>query len=661
MKRNKIRFAASILLAGTLLFAPQVQTTLYAQDDAAAATEQLVAAEPIPATTEVLRIGDYVVTMELLQTLASTRAIPGRQIDAFGTLPMERGDALVEVGRGVGAWDILAAEAREAGVELTEEQTEQVNRAVERFANGYLYRRVVTDKMTDPPEDELREIYESQLETTFKQLEELKMRHIFVSTYLPHTVEEGETLESIAEKIGGNAELADRILSDETKRPRAEEMEPAAEDKAAEEGTTENLPPRALVVGEKLLVPAEGEYADAAREKIDQAHDALESGTPFEEVAQTFSENENPGRLWVIRPERQEREIMAELRDAFMELEDDSYSEPLRTKHGFQIVQRVSYVPKGYMEFDDVRSSLETTWRQRKVESLVNEFFLELLNDSTVATINKEELSKEPQDRDEAAPLLTVGEEVWDVARINSEVRTGADFSSVESFLESIVSARTIQSSLLNQHIKTSGLMENPLMQQVLTVAESTLLAQNHLMKRTEEEADRATDEEIAEYYEANVDRFRVPELFDIRAAIVPLDGDTAEAAANASAALLDSLKGVDNLADFENVVASDLKSNFPTANYQRKSGKLNAVFLNEDSQTAIRAATAPGMTDVVIEDGQAIVYWVEGIEPETTRTLEDAKENIANTLNSQRDRDFMNELLKDLASQVDVELLYND
>lgn len=661
MKRNKIRFAASILLAGTLLFAPQVISITHAQETAAAAVEQLTAAEPIPATAEVLRIGDQVITMEVLQALASSRAIPGRQIDAFGTLPLSRGQELIAVGQGVGAWDVLAAEAREAGVELDEEQKSQVDRTVDRFANSYLYRRVVSDKMGDPPESELREIYDSQRETSYKRLEELKMRHIFVSTYLPYTVEEGDTLESIAEKVGGNAELADRILADDTKRPRAEELEATTESEGGVVQEGDKLPPRALVVGEKLLVPAEGEYADAAREKIEKALEELESGAPFEEVAQTYSENENPGRLWVIRPERQERDIMVELRDAFMELEDNSFSKPLRTRHGFQIVQRVSYTPKGYMEFEEVRPAVENMWRQRKVESLVSEFFVELLKDEEVAKVNAAELAKAPQDRDPAQPLLSIGDEVWDTERINNEVRTGADFSSVEKFIASIAPARTIQAALLNRHIQVSGIMESPLLQQVRSLTENTLLGQTHLMNRTAEESVKASDEEIEKYYEDNRQRFRVPELFDVRAAIVPLEGDTPEAAANATAVLLETLKGVDTMADFEGVVASDLKERFPTANYQRKSGTLNSTFFSEEAREAIRGGTIPGKTDVLIEGDQAVVYWVESVTPETFRTLEEARENIESTLNSQSDREFMNELLKDYASRIDVELLYND
>jgi hypothetical protein len=447
------------------------------------------------------------------------------------------------------------------------------------------------------------------------------MRHVFVSTYVDHTVRAGETLESIAKNVGGDASLADKILDDATKRPRAEKKEVASPD-----GTKkEELDPAPLQEGEKLKVPVQGEKESAARGKIDAAYARLEKGDAFLEVAKEMSENENPGQLWVIRPEDQERPVMPELKEAFMGLQDGKFSKPLRTKHGFQIVLRESYTPKGYVEREKAEPTLKQIADRRQREKLVDDFFNDRVNDASLVVLNEEILKVVSEEGKDKEPIITVGEKKFSLSELSAEAQQAikdakGDLKAVRAALPK---QRALQGELVKAYAKQLKLDESPIVQFVKETQTDSILASKYLNSAADEQLAIIPPADLEAYYEKNKEQFRQKESFTLFKIVKP-HGDGEEAAKKAAEELAQAVAGVQSLEEFKEKADSVNPKEDKRFAKGGSLGRLNAERLPEAEINAIRKVTAPGKTEVYDTGSEAAVVWgerlYEGLSPDARR-----------------------------------------
>ncbi len=649
MKRTLISLTAFALAAGLPLATPTA-SPLWADQPAEATEQDPTGNKRVSDDTEFVEINGETYTVGEFKILAAVRPMPGGFSNPANLVPRLRGERLEEYARHVGSFELLAQDAQEAGIELSDQNQESADDLAMRQANTMLYEQVVTDKLEDFSDEEIREKYEKWKDDMFAVKEELRMRHIFVSTYKEYEVQPGDTLESIAEEMSGDGEMADRIMSIKTKRPRIEGVE-------TEEG---KLEPRALVEGERLMVPmTEGESVEAAKKKIMDAYEELENGRQFAEVAKEYSENERPGNLWVIRPEEQDRPIMEELKETFMSLDNLSYSEPIRTKHGFQIVYRENYTPKGTLAYAEAKPRVRERLRREQTQELISGFFEQQIANEEIVSLHMENIKKGEGEAAAEDVLLTVDGQDFDRQSIATQLRmeTSAPMGPVEDFKESAIQVPSVQRAIVNSYIENSGLMEKPSVQLVRETARETALANQFIEQKIEEEMGSISDEEAREYYEENIGRFTEKEGYSLYAVVDPLDeGET-------SAQLEEQIRGIQSLADFK-LLASQIN---PTDNDKRfrsdngMMGFVNAERIDEETLEVLRETESPGMTPVITREDEAIVYWIETAREETVKPFDEVKEQIKGQMKNRKKSELRQEILDEYEQKVEYAQLVEE
>lgn len=642
--------------------------------------------EPLGDDTEAVKINGDTKTIKDLKLLLNLRSLGLRSFAPDRDTGRLRGEDLRHVASHVGAFDLMADQARERKLVLDEKAMAQLQNLSGQFGNSILYKQIVTDKLTPPTEEDLKKYYEENKDKEFRIKEELQLRHIFASTYVPYEVKPGDTLESIAKAIGGDEAQAAKILSDATKKPRVEGLKEAdklagkeeedatnpPEKRAAAEKTEsvkdaqgKDLPPRALVAGEKLLVPTVGEKAQAAEAKIKEAQAALAKGEKFEDVAKKYSESENPGSLMTVRPEDNEKGIMPELKAAFMAIWDGKSSEPLRTKHGFQIVYREKYIPAGHTEFDQVKAGIERNLKNDASRKLVEKFFEDLVADPAVVAVNQEKLAAKDA---AAAPddvIVTIGG--TQVTRKDLNEKSGDALSKPENvtpdgFKKFLWQTNYTQALLLDGYRKNSKIDEKPEIVKAKKAIEDTLLAQTYLDKVLEEKGITVSDEEIKKAYEEKKATFKENEKLDIIVMTVNVDQtapDKEKAADEAVLKLNETLKGIQSVEEFrqkaKEINPKELEQN------GGEIGPVEAMSFPAADLSALRSVKAPGKTMPIRSLERATAYWLKAVIPEKTATLEEKRADLEKVLKQQKTTEAREELLETYRREAKVEVLAPD
>lgn len=91
-----------------------------------------------------------------------------------------------------------------------------------------------------------------------------------------------------------------------------------------------------------------------AKKKINEIHDKLENGEPFEKLVSLYSEDRSTKNKGGVLPDfgsGTSQRMIPEFEDAAFALEEDGdYSKPIRTNYGFHIIKRIEHTPIGSYE-----------------------------------------------------------------------------------------------------------------------------------------------------------------------------------------------------------------------------------------------------------------------------------------------------------------------
>ncbi|MBI1291627.1 LysM peptidoglycan-binding domain-containing protein [bacterium] len=659
MRRNPIRslIPARLALVLMLLLPPAVQFHAYAEETAAPASAE--ATPTISDETPFVSIDGVDYTLGKLKVAASFRQIGTKSFNPETELKGFRGERLEDVARTIGAWNSLAAEAAKAGLELSEARKTEADRFLDRYAGSVLFRQWVTDKMPKLDEEALRKEYEATKADKFPQAEELRLRQIFLSTYKPYTVKEGDTLESIAKEQSGDEAAAARILSNETKRPRAEETESADEGKEQEK-----LPPRALVAGESLMVPMSETEAAAVLAKANEAIAKINGDTGFVAVANEYSENQRPGELWVVRPKSQDRPILSEITETFFKLKDGEMSEPVRTKHGYHIILREAYVPEGFRPFSEVEGVVRQDLENKAKMDLTAAFFNSVIDDSGLVKLHAENIAKSKQDESPDDVILTIDGKDINRQTFNSASRRFLEEDAnrnVDAVKAQLSRIGLMQGSMVSAYRKLPVFADLPETKAFVASMNEVQLAQTLLEKRLDEEVKAPTDEEIAAQYEAEKDRYKTPETFDL-AKIEIKELETTEPGSYdlRKQELTAALKSVTSLEEFR-ALANEVRKQEDGVNTPEdgKVGKRRASeFITSVAQT-LRDVKTPGLSAPIDNpSGLYTYYWVSAHEKEGLIPIADVKERIADQLKQKAREERQTAIIDELKAKATVKLL---
>lgn len=401
--------------------------------------------------------------------------------------------------------ETAAAKARELGLELSEEARRQLDE--DRLDVEYRLWLLKTGvaKGIEPTPEEMKAFYEEHADE-YMDSSQLTLKTIFATTYKTYTVVEGDTLESLAERFPSPPEVGSEILHITTRQPRQE-----------------TIAQQPLVPGEELLVPVDADAAAQAEERILEAAARLAAGEPFDEVAKQYSTN--PNSTIIVRPEEDKRPINPAVRDVFMALADGAISEPFRTRHGWQVIQRVGYTPPKPKPIESLSLTLFERMRTERLSKQWTAYLEELWNKQSIFTVDQGALAQ--AHLPEAADMVVV---------------TGPDFSmTAAQFREAAgdeLKADTLQADRLKmvRHLdpielrlgkddsKAMGITEDPLYKLAAELLEQRLLAEAYINHRAAESVPAPSGTEVRLEFERRKTDFNRTPSAEVWQLSVPLD-----------------------------------------------------------------------------------------------------------------------------------------
>ncbi len=282
----------------------------------------------------------------------------------IGSLERAASDNLKNVARLVTA---CQAAEKKFDASADAETTQALNHAFEAQRGNLIAMEILRGEIDDQittPSAEVIHSYYRQHEPQFVQPFQFTMRHLLLSTYEPYTVQNGDTLEGIAEKISGNPKMADNIRADVPARP------------LRREGGKQYKP---LIPGEdKLLVPISESKAAQAQQKLQEILKQLDTNKTFEELAREYSDAENKGSIVGPYPSGT-RPMLKEIIEMGRETPQGAVSPIFRTKHGYNAIQVVTKDEAGTRSLQsatpDIIKVLRAAQRVDLEKKLINNLF----------------------------------------------------------------------------------------------------------------------------------------------------------------------------------------------------------------------------------------------------------------------------------------------
>jgi peptidyl-prolyl cis-trans isomerase C len=208
---------------------------------------------------------------------------------------------------------------------------------------------------------------------------------------------------------------------------------------------------------------------------------------------------------------------------------------------------------------------------------------------------------------------------------------------------KSMVLDQMISEKMLIQEAKNIGLEEdNDVLEQIKKITEQILV--QVLIEREILDKVKITDEEIAEYYEENMDSFIEKEqvhLFNILL-------ETEEEAQ----AILEQLKAG---GDFSEIAIE--KSTGPSAAQGGDLGYLTKGTIIPEIEDVVFALEVEELSEVIKTDFGFHILKITEKKPEIVKTIEEVEENIIETLLPVKQKEAFENLLEELKGKAEIEI----
>mgnify|MGYP001031849241 CR=1 FL=1 len=230
---------------------------------------------------------------------------------------------------------------------------------------------------------------------------------------------------------------------------------------------------------------------------------------------------------------------------------------------------------------------------------------------------------------------ITLGEfnELWEQVPENYKAQLTKD-----NVLDQMISE-----VLLIQEAKEKKLEEDEKIAEQIKKTTEQILVQA-LIQREILDKIKVNDEEVLEYYEQNKDSFTEKEQVHLYNILL----ETEEDAQN----VLEQLKAG---GDFSEIAKT--KSTGPSAAQGGDMGFISKGSTIPEIDEAVFALKVGELTDIIKSDYGFHILKVTEKKPESTKTLEEAKEDIMQTLLPEKQKEAFDNLLKELKSKVEIEI----
>ena len=365
-----------------------------------------------------------------------------------------------------------------------------------------LFEEVILSQLKEPTEEQLRARYEKDSDI-YRIPFRFSMRHIFLSTYIEHTVKAGDTLEEIAKRYLENPKDLHRILSKQTKRPRAEDPE-----------SPQKMPIKELVEGEILMIPKPEKETAEIQKRIETIHAALQKGQDFEKLARENSEFGNMGEVIDVMPAK-DRPMLDVFTAAVKETPIGSFSKPFRTKHGWQIIQVVRRTDEGMRPFKDLKDQIAQQWSMEHRKEFIDEFVENAFIRSNLIKVHPDALKPTALPEDVVAE---VG------AKKYNRQSFLMDFPKEEyeklpetSVRRLIATVARLWNPVLLERAKEMGMAESPDFLGHLQRVEEYMIAEAYLSHLLKQSLGDPAEDALRKHYEENLKSgFQTPRQLDL-------------------------------------------------------------------------------------------------------------------------------------------------
>ncbi len=548
--------------------------------------------------------------------------------------------------------------ANDLDLALSADQKTQMQREISKMARETWLELCDQYSGIEPSKADIKNYYDEHKELDYVTRETMRLRHIYFSTYTPHVVEEGETLESIAQDIAGDASLADHILNADTKERRSKELKDEA-------GNT--VPPRALQMGETVLVPMSEEAVAQVEEKAKQVYERLKEGEDFRSVAEEVSESNKPGAVMTVIPEVQERGLLPEIVEVFKGLEDGGFSEPIRTKHGIQIIKRSSYQPRAYKPIEEVGDQIASILREKNKKAKYQEILDYYWGSDDSVPVNKDVLMNVDNPTMADKVIYELGNVKYTAAQYLR------DFPGEEGLLPTFDERRMLLARIPNlqryleelgqKRMNVAGEADYQKRLFILTCAWKGI---SYLQYRQENAEFEPTEDEIRNGFFELQDYLKTLPAVDLYQITVKADyeeGDAVGTRVKAISKLVESMeetsKNIQSLEDF-----MKLAKEISEDKYAERGGHVGNVrgpYMNGLGQEIIQIGKTnylfgPKRTD----DGEMLLFWVGNIvhNPNSV-SYDEVKDVVIQALKRKNMASVRDKVMQELIDEANIEILF--
>ena len=551
----------------------------------------------------------------------------------------------------------VAEEAMETSFADDPKIKDKLENLKSRIIANTLYQKEVIDKFNPPTEEEMKEFYEENKKDQHHQPFSFKMRHIYLSTYKPYEVKEGDALKKIAEEISGDVDKVELILSnDEEKNPRY-----------VKPGERDEKPFRPVQPGEKLLVPLSDREKAEVNQKIIKVHQELTNGADFVKMAEKYSDSgENSGKVMgPIVPSEDKKPMLPQILEAVKSTPKGEFSDIIETKHGYTIIQVVEKKEEGIIPFEKVRDQIQKMMSNQRKKERAQEFLLEAAKNTPGVKLNMDVFS----DDDSASESLIIA--VNDDAKL-----TIADYRKAipEDFRrrfktdrEKIIGAietRQILYPLLKKYGETRNIADSEEFKNAFQERKIQILADaymRHLLSKTAE----PTTEEMNDYYNENIDKYTAPKKFDL--SIIGLqitdsgqkltEDEKNETVEQLRERLRELRSTFETKEDFEKAAME--VSEDPTNKRKGYVGYVPATY--RDGFGGILGEMKEGeISEPVVYGNFVYLIRVNDIKDKRVRPFDESKRAVERDMVSSRRRSFRDEKMAEIFEESDFEFLLN-
>ena len=202
---------------------------------------------------------------------------------------------------------------------------------------------------------------------------------------------------------------------------------------------------------------------------------------------------------------------------------------------------------------------------------------------------------------------------------------------------------QVISEKLLIQEAKNMGLEEdNDVLEQIQKMTEQILV--QVLIEREILDKTKVNDEEVLEYYEQNKDSFTEKEQVHLYNILLETEEEAQD--------VMEQLKAG---GDFSEIAIE--KSIGPSATQGGDLGYLTKGTIIPEIEEVVFALELEELSEVIKTDFGFHILKITEKKPETVRTLEEAKEEIIQTLLPTKQTEAFENLLEELKSKVEIEI----